>query len=288
MYNKKRINLIIIILTSAAILLMVLSFLNNPVYKNTNSNGISYTDESKDKSPELKNNNQIYNISGVPVLYYHSIRPTEDNELILSPEKLKKQLNFLKSEGYTSLSLSEFSNYILNNTPVPPKSFLITFDDGYMDNYYYAFPILKELNMKATIFCITFKLDGTYYLSAEALKEMSDYGIDIECHTVNHDDLSSLSYDDQLTTLKNSKSYLENLLNKKIYAIAYPFGNINNETTKAVEEAGYTLGFLTSTGLAKSSDNPLQLKRIYISSEYDLDTFKDLFYNAVNSWTNIY
>lgn len=266
---------------------MALSFLHVPKPKNKETNdrllqNNLYT-ESNNTSNYSEQNNKIYNTKGIPVLYYHSIRPTEDNELILSPEKLKEQLSFLKSEGYTSLTLSEFSSYILNNAPIPEKSFLITFDDGYMDNYDYAFPILKELNMKATIFCTTFKLDGSYYLSSEALKEMSNYGIDIQSHTVNHDDLSSLSYTDQIDTLKNSKSYLENLLNKEIYAIAYPFGNINEETLKATKEAGYTLGFITSTGLSKPSNNPLQLKRIYVSSKYTLDVFKDIFYNTVNS-----
>lgn len=287
MRKKKPINIIIITLTIIAIILMALSFLHVPKPKNKETNdrllqNNLYT-ESNNTSNYSEQNNKIYNTKGIPVLYYHSIRPTEDNELILSPEKLKEQLSFLKSEGYTSLTLSEFSSYILNNAPIPEKSFLITFDDGYMDNYDYAFPILKELNMKATIFCTTFKLDGSYYLSSEALKEMSNYGIDIQSHTVNHDDLSSLSYTDQIDTLKNSKSYLENLLNKEIYAIAYPFGNINEETLKATKEAGYTLGFITSTGLSKPSNNPLQLKRIYVSSKYTLDVFKDIFYNTVNS-----
>lgn len=287
MRKKKPINIIIITLTIIAIILMALSFLHVPKPKNKETNdrllqNNLYT-ESNNTSNYSEQNNKIYNTKGIPVLYYHSIRPTEDNELILSPEKLKEQLSFLKSEGYTSLTLSEFSSYILNNAPIPEKSFLITFDDGYMDNYDYAFPILKELNMKATIFCTTFKLDGSYYLSSEALKEMSNYGIDIQSHTVNHDDLSSLSYTDQIDTLKNSKSYLENLLNKEIYAIAYPFGNINEETLKATKEAGYTLGFITSTGLSKPSNNPLQLKRIYVSSKYTLDVFKDIFYNTINS-----
>lgn len=277
MHKKKPINIIIIALTIVAIILMALSFLHVPNSKNKETND-SYTN-----STYLQKDNKLNTNRGIPVLYYHSIRPTEDNELILSPEKLKEQLKFLKSEGYTSVTLSQFRSYILDNTPLPEKSFLITFDDGYMDNYDYAFPILKELNMTATIFCTTFKLDGSYYLSSEALKEMSSYGIDIQSHTVNHDDLSSLDYTNQLTTLKKSKAYLEDLLNKEIFAIAYPFGNINDSTLKAAKEAGYTLGFITSTGLSKSSDNPLQLKRIYVSSKYSLDSFKDIFYNTVNS-----
>lgn len=241
------------------------------------------SDSIQDEDENSSLANKTINSKGIPVLYYHSVRPTEDNELIISPEKLKEQLEFLKSEGYKSLSLQEFSDYILNNAPVPEKSVLITFDDGYMDNYDNAFPVLKELNMKAVIFCITFKLDGSYYLSNDAIKEMTDYGIDIQSHTVNHDDLSSLNYQDTLTTLKNSKESLESITNSKIYAIAYPFGKFNDSTFDAAKSAGYTLGFITNTGLAKPSDDPLKLKRIYISSEYNLDTFEKLLYDTINS-----
>ena len=284
MLRKQAKVLVPFIIVFAAIVLG-LSLFHNPsanTYQ-TKDDILSQSDSLQADEENSTSIDKIINTKGIPILYYHSVRPTEDNELIISPEKLKEQLEFLKSEGYQSLSLKEFSEYILNNAPVPEKSVLITFDDGYMDNYANAFPVLKELNMKAVIFCITFKLDGSYYLSNDAIKEMTDYGIDIQSHTVNHDDLSSLNYQDTLTTLKNSKENLESITNSKIYAIAYPYGKFNDNTFDAAKNAGYTLGFITNTGLAKPSDDPLKLKRIYISSEYNLDTFKKLFYDTINS-----
>lgn len=213
---------------------------------------------------------------GVPVLYYHSVRDPAENEVTITSENLKKQLEYIKNQGYTTLTLNQFKNYLLNNSSIPKKSILITFDDGYMDNYYNAFPILKSLNMVATIFCITSNLDGSYYLSKEAINEMSSYGIDIESHTVNHLKLDQLTYEEQLKELKESKSTLESITGKEVDAIAYPFGNFNDDSVKAAKDAGYTLAFTTKRGLSDRNDNMLKLDRIYINSNYDMNTFKEV------------
>lgn len=213
---------------------------------------------------------------GVPVLYYHSVKESADNEVTITPENLKTQLKYIKDEGYITLTLNELKEYLLNNSPIPNKSIVITFDDGYMDNYYNAFPILKDFNMVATIFCITSALDGNYYLSKEAINEMSSYGIDIQSHTVNHPNLDKMTYDEQLTELKESKKSLESMTGKKVYSIAYPFGDFNDDSIQAAKDAGYILGFTTQRGLSDRGDNSLKLDRIYISSKYDMNTFKEI------------
>lgn len=213
---------------------------------------------------------------GIPILYYHSVSPSANNEVIITPELLRSELQYLKNEGYTTLTLKDLSDYLLNNSPVPSKSIVITFDDGYMDNYNNAFPILKELEMNATIFCITSKLDGSYYLSPDAIKEMSNYGIDIQSHTINHPKLDSLTYDKQLAELKESKQALESITGKPVTSIAYPFGNFNDDTIRAAKAAGYSFGFTTNRGLADRTDDSFKIDRIYISSNYNLKLFKEI------------
>lgn len=220
--------------------------------------------------------NVINDNRGIPVLYYHSVKESADNEVTIKPEDLRAELKYIKDQGYITLTIRQLKDYILNNSPIPEKSILITFDDGYMDNYYSAFPLLKEFNMTATIFCITYELDGSYYLSKEAIKEMSNYGIDIESHTVTHPHLNKLDYDKQLNELVQSKKTLEEITGKEINSIAYPFGDFNDNSVNAAKEAGYTLGFTTKLGLSDRNDNPLTLDRIYISSAYDMNTFKEL------------
>ena len=256
---------------------------------NTDIENSDAHDEIRDDSDEninnldelINSNSDIYDSSinlvndnrGIPVLYYHSVNDTVDNEVTISPELLKKQLEYIKYQGYITLSMNEVENYILYNQPIPEKSILITFDDGYMDNYSKAYPILKELNMKATIFCITSELDGSYYLSEEALKEMSQNNIDIESHTVNHLHLNKLTYDEQLKEMSGSKTKLENITGKKVTSIAFPFGDYNEYSVKAAKNAGYNIAFTTNKGFADRDDNPLELDRIYVNSYYDMNTF---------------
>lgn len=242
--------------------------------KSSISETVSSLDKSEPKTTLINDNR------GIPVLYYHSVRESVDNEVIIAPEMLRTQLKYIRDQGYVTLTLNQLKDYILNNSPIPDKSILITFDDGYMDNYDNAFPILKDLNMVATIFCITSNLDGSYYLSKEAINEMSNYGIDIESHTVNHPKLNEMTYDEQLAELIDSKKTLESITGKKIDSIAYPFGDFNDISIKAAQDAGYTLGFTTKKGLSDRDDNPLKLDRIYISSKYDMDTFKEILNKA--------
>lgn len=288
----KRQSAIITMLTICLIIFCVsFAYINNFLKSKSQNNSATIIESSNNLTSQdfNKNNSEItlqknpYNAQklttndiGVPVLYYHSVSEPAVNEVTITPQNLREQLSYIKDQGYVTLTINELTNYLLNNSPIPEKSIVITFDDGYMDNYYNAFPILKEFNMHATIFCITSKLDGSYYLSPEAIKEMSDYGLDIESHTVNHPHLDKMSYEEQLKQLKESKNTLEKITNKKVTSIAYPFGAFNNDSIKASKNAGYTLAFTTNRGFADRSDNPLRLDRIYISSKYDMNTFKEV------------
>lgn len=244
---------------------------SNSIEENTEKDINKIKFQTYDDSVTLVNNSL-----GIPVLYYHSVNSSESNEVIISPEKLRSQLQYIKDQGYITLTIDQVNDYILNNVKIPEKSILITFDDGYMDNYTEAFPILKELNMTATIFCITSSLDGSYYMSHDAIKEMYDYGISIQSHTVNHLHLDTLSYDEQLEELTKSKAELESIIGNEVISIAFPFGDYNSDTVKAAKEAGYKLAFTTNQGLSNQKTSPLELNRIYISSAYDMDTFKSL------------
>ena len=260
-----------------SIIIFVLILSGYLIHNNISSKKITtYNVNTVDELKSFDESTLVNDNRGVPVLYYHSVRESADNEVTITPEMLKTQLKYIKDEGYVTLTLSELKGYLLNNSPIPNKSIVLTFDDGYMDNYYSAFPILKDFNMVATIFCITSNLDGSYYLSKDAITEMSNYGIDIQSHTVHHPHLDKMTYDEQLSELKDSKKTLESITGKKVDSIAYPFGDFNDDSIKAAKDAGYTLGFTTKRGLSDRDDNPLKLDRIYISSKYDMNTFKEI------------
>ena len=260
--SKRFILLVLSLLIIATALVSIFNYNKKTDTTLDNSTEASIEDTDNISSEVVSNDsteeNRFENIKvtnediGVPILYYHSVLPDAEvatpNEVTISPEKLREELMLVKELGYTTLTMSEFTAYINDNKPIPEKSILITFDDGYTDNYAHAFPILKELNMKATIFMIASQVDSGYYMSAAQLGEMSDDGIDIESHTDNHVYLDTLSYDQQLKELKDSKEKLEKILGKEVTSIAYPYGNYNEDTKKAAIAAGYTFGFTTNKG----------------------------------------
>lgn len=298
--NKKPIkadffSVLIVILTIILILLLVIIYFKNKAENNYIPSNVTYNNnketttsettsaETTENSEEEKEEDRFEGLTmtnenvGVPVLYYHSVDPSEANEVIISPEKLREELTFIKDSGYTTLTMSELNDYILNNAPIPEKSIVITFDDGYADNYANAFPILKELDMKATIFVISnFTDKDGYYMTSQQLKEMADYGIDIQSHTASHAHLNQLTYEEQLNELKTSKEKLESITEKPVISIAYPFGDYDDNTILASKEAGYSLSFNTNRGLSDRTDNPLSLNRIYVSSLYSIEQFKEI------------
>ncbi len=206
----------------------------------------------------------------IPVICYHSINkdPSGKSPIIISPEKFRQHLQTIKDNGYTTLTMAQFNDYLFGDKPIPEKSVLLTFDDGYEDNYTNAFPILKEFNMNATIFVISSYMDGNEYMSPSNIKEMSDYGIDIESHTVSHLRLSELSYEQQFNEIKNSKQAIEKITGKPVISIAYPEGKYNEDTKKAVLEAGYAMGFTIDRGYVGIGDNATLLNRLCVDYTY--------------------
>lgn len=267
--------LVVVIFIISLMTILASIYITNTKVEDTIVNNTSPT-----KNDEATKDVSVPNASSVPMLYYHSVNPSEANEIIISPEKLKNQLMLIKNLGYNTITIDELNDYLTSNKNIPEKSIVISFDDGYMDNYTYAFPILKELNMKATIFLITSGIDDGYYLSSDQIKEMASYGIDFESHTVSHKKLDTLTYEEQLSELKNSKITLENLLNKKINTIAYPFGAYNEDTIKAAKEANYTLAFTTKYGNIHIGDSLLELNRIYVNTYDTMDKFKERLLNS--------
>ena len=201
----------------------------------------------------------------IPVLEYHSITYEKGNPICIPIKKFKEQMKYLKDNGYYTLSLTNLYGYLMNNTPIPKKSVVLTFDDGYENNYTAMFPVLKKYNFRATIFVITGNVDKyRKFLKSKQLYEMDSSNIDIESHTVNHDNLALLSKNKQLKTVINSKKYLEKTLDKQIYFFAYPFGGYNKSAIESLKEAHYKMAFTTVDGWSSKQNGILSLHRVWV------------------------
>ncbi|WP_065078906.1 polysaccharide deacetylase family protein [Clostridium ragsdalei] len=258
---------------------------SNVKFDKKNQTNIKKVSPVKDR--EFTGNNLKYNSESIPILYYHSIDYEKGNELRVPKGKFREQMKYLKDNGYTTLTLNELYNFLAYNKPVPNKSVVITLDDGYKDNYENAFPVLKEFGFKATVFMITSSINNEKdFLTSSELKQMDSYGMDIESHTVNHDKLDRLTYDKQIQTLKDSKEFLEKLLNKKIKYIAYPYGKWNESAIKALKTEGYSMAFTTAGGWANKDQGIYTLHRVYVSEKYGMNEFKRRLTNSNYENTN--
>lgn len=198
----------------------------------------------------------------VTILNYHKV-DNMHHSLAVRPGEFIEQMARLKAEGYTSITPDELYAALSGEGTLPPRPVLITFDDGYRDNYINAFPILKEYGFKATIFVVTSfigKKEG--YLTWDEAREMADYGISIESHTVTHGSMTEMSDETLRAELVDSKAKIEKELGGSADFIAYPTGTYNLHIANLVREAGYKAAFTIKFGSAGDHSNVYALERV--------------------------
>ena len=226
----------------------------------------------------------------VPVVMYHRVINKSENEgmhgTYIYENIFREHMKYLKDNNFSVITFEDLNNIGWRNRFDKNKKYIIiTFDDGYVDNYELAFPILKEFNFKATIFLMgestynewDVKADGEKsfpLMSVEMIKEMQDYGIEFGAHTFNHPKLNKLSNDEIKYQIVDVKKPLEEKIGREIITFAYPYGILNDYAKKMVEEAGYTFGVATDSGSVCLSNDLYQIRRIAIFPNTNLFSFK--------------
>lgn len=208
----------------------------------------------------------------VPILMYHHIRDYDNLQdkigtaLSVSPAELDSQLKILKDKGYQTISLSDFARHRRNRAFWKDKSkpIILTFDDGYLDNYENGFPILKKYGFIGTFFIIA-EYNGANpgYMTKEQIKEMKEAGMEFGSHTLNHPDLRYLSPEELKRQVETSQQEMK--------VFCYPAGKYNDEVKKAIQSAGYVAAVTTHNGIADQNSDLLELPRIRITNETNLE-----------------
>ncbi len=203
--------------------------------------------------------------SGIPVLNYHQINDVDENLLTVSTAEFETQMTWLEEHGYHTITAAELADALEGRGSLPNRPVLITFDDGYIDNYTCAFPILKKHGMKATIFIIS-EYVSLYpnYLTWEQLLEMQAHGIEFGSHTVDHNVLTELSKNSINHELADSKQTLESRLGRRVEFLAYPCGYTNEDIKARVSAAGYRAAFTVDLGNTHVGDDLYALNRVPI------------------------
>jgi peptidoglycan/xylan/chitin deacetylase (PgdA/CDA1 family) len=218
----------------------------------------------------------------VPILMYHylSVPPASTDrfrlDLSVTPDHFREQLAWLKTEGFETISLYELLSALNTGSPdLPERPIILTFDDGYRDNYQNAFPLLKEFGYSATFFILTDVTDRSEqgYLTWEMLREMSNAGMDIEVHGREHFDFSNRNHDWLVFHLLGPMQTIEANLGYTPRFIAYPSGSYDSQAIAVAQELGYWGGITTHYGRLHSGGNPFELQRVRVRGGWILDDF---------------
>ncbi len=199
--------------------------------------------------------------AAVPVPVYHRVGEGTD-DLTIAGGRFAEDLRFLADNGFLTLNIGHLKAHLLSGRPLPENAVFLTFDDGYLDNYAAAFPLLVSYGMTASFFVITSLLGQPGRMTASQIMEMSAAGMYIGSHTVSHRPLATLAKWENTLEMQQSKACLEDLLGKEVGAVAYPYGSYNPDTLAAAGEAGYWAGFTVRRGYADTAGDRLAMNRL--------------------------
>lgn len=205
-----------------------------------------------------------YKIYGVPVLNYHQVNDEKHSALTLHVDQFREQMENLHNQGYNTITLAQLYDYLENGTELPNKPIVITFDDGYVDNYKNVLPILKEYNMKATLFMISDAANTPGFVSTEQMHQMEAGGFDIQGHTNHHKILTKIDPTELPDALLGGKTSLEGILGEPIEYLAYPGGFNDMLVQYVTKQSGYKMAFTVQPGTVQPGDNLYALNRLAI------------------------
>ncbi|MDI6744875.1 MAG: polysaccharide deacetylase family protein [Thermodesulfovibrionales bacterium] len=229
----------------------------------------------------------------VPVLMYHHINPHKGDMVTITPEVFECQMAYLQRAGYRTLKIEELVSYINGGLTIPQKAVVVTFDDGWLDNYMHAFPILKKYKINATVFLITDRVENSsenttmipsliptheesksliekgeshkVVLNWDVIKEMTDTGfIEFYSHTKSHAKCSSLPEKELVEELKESREIIEKRLGSPCPYLCWPYGEYNDLALTSAKEADYKAIFTTNHGVVKPGSDPCEINRIIV------------------------
>jgi peptidoglycan/xylan/chitin deacetylase (PgdA/CDA1 family) len=218
----------------------------------------------------------------VPILMYHYISvPPEDADvyrvdLSVTPEHFREQMDWLHASGYQTISLYDLI-YALNiGWPhLPDRPIILTFDDGYLDNYQNAFPVLQEYGYTGTFFILTDVTDrgDPNYMTWDMYREMAAAGMDIEVHGREHVEMSGRDRDWLIYHLLGAAQTIEGNLSYQPRLLSYPSGKYDDLVIDMAREMGYWGAVTTINGTEQTKDGLFELRRLRIRGEWSLETF---------------
>jgi peptidoglycan/xylan/chitin deacetylase (PgdA/CDA1 family) len=231
----------------------------------------------------------------VPILYYHRVAEGIPPRQGVSPSIFESQMNYLRKRNYRPIGFADLAVFFQSGDPLPPKPVIISFDDGYLDTFTQAYPILMKAGFTATVFIVSgFIGDWSSWegsgknraplMTKDNILTMSAQGFHFGGHTQTHKKLVAISPEEARREIETGKRDLEELLQKPVHSFAYPYGDFNDQIISLVEGCGFKAARTVHTGNThKESDlfrlcciklnglTPPWKFRYYLTGLYHLD-----------------
>jgi len=182
------------------------------------------------------------------ILCYHRINPWyREDAITVSPRSFKYHLSYLSLKGFRFITLDEY----IKQTSHSSKDVIITFDDGFADNLWFALEVLKKFKITPIIFLTVSyigidKIFARYqnkekdrFLNWEEVIKMSKDGVEFGSHTLTHPFLTKITRQQAEKEIIDSKKIIEDKTGKEVKFFCYPYGNYNSEIIEIVEKSGY-------------------------------------------------
>lgn len=209
----------------------------------------------------------------VPILMYHHIEPLAQGkkeghaQLTVDSGIFETQMSYLKTRGYNTITLEQLTQSLVSRSPLPGKSIVLTFDDGYSDAYNFVYPILKKYNFSGGFMLPTGLLNNPGYMNWDQIKEMSSNGlISFYNHTWSHVALGNSTKKKIDFELDTSSQQMRDHLGKMNSVFAYPYGSFSSLAIGELQSRGFTAAVTTLPGWQQCAGNLMRLRRNHVGN----------------------
>lgn len=214
----------------------------------------------------------------VPIMMYHIIGPPDqpaNDALAVSEADFKAQMSYLACAGYTPITVQRLFDAFDGKAALPEKPIILTFDDGWVGQYTYGYPVLQRYAFVGSFAIVTgFVEGGGPYMSWAQIAELSGAGMEMMSHTVSHIDLGTTDDATVIDQLQTSKSTLEAHIGRSVDYFVYPSGEPfrsgtaerQSQVVQMLKDAGYRAALLDNNGYgAQDPAHPYELNRVRVS-----------------------
>lgn len=246
----------------------------------------------------ISNSQSISKSIRLPIIMYHQVKKDKLNQLTISPSEFESDLIYIKEHGYTTITMTDLINYVYNNQGLPEKPIILSFDDGFYNNYVYVLPLLRKYNMKIVMsivgkstddFSKTIDKNLDYsHVTWDQVNELikSDF-VEIQnhsynLHTTNKRYGSNKKRDETLTEYEKAltddvgkcqQEIIDNTGGYTPNTFTYPYGSICYDSITILKKMGFKATLSSDYGLNfidKSPDNLYCLRRVSRYHNYSI------------------